>query len=87
MDNFDLKKYLVENKLTRSSQIKENIGKSPEVIANKLLNKFNGDFKKIDKYIDDKLLKNQNKSNTPIDKVDMVDKFWKEVYQLILKNI
>lgn len=86
MDNFDLKKFLVENKLTKSSQIEENIGKSPEVIANKLLNKFNGDFKKIDKYIDDKLLKNQNKSNTPIDKVDMIDKFWKEVYQLILKN-
>jgi hypothetical protein len=80
MDNFDLKKYLAEGKLY------EETTKSPQVLADKLWDKFNGDLKKIDKYIDDKLLKNQNRSNVSINKVDEVDEFWKKVYQLVLNK-
>jgi len=63
--------------------IKEEIEKTPQFVADKLWDKFNGDFKKIDKYIDDKLLKNINRSNISVDKVDKIDEFWKKVYRLI----
>lgn len=66
--------------------IKEEIEKSPSYIADLIYNKFNGDLEKIDKFIDKKLLTNINKLNTPVDKVDEVDKFWKEVYRLISKK-
>ena len=57
--------------------------KSPQHVADMLWDKFNGDFKKIDKYIDDKLLKNINRSNISIDKVNRMDEFWKKVYKLV----
>ena len=66
--------------------IKEEIEKSSSYTANLIYNKFNGDLEKIDKFIDKKLLTNINKLNTPVDKVDEVDKFWKEVYRLIFKK-
>jgi hypothetical protein len=67
--------------------IKEEIQKSPQYVADKLWDKFNGSFEKIDRYIDGKLLKNINRSKISVDKVDNMDKFWKEVYRLISNKL
>jgi hypothetical protein len=67
--------------------IREEIEKSPQHIADMLWNKFNGDFKKIEKYIDDKLLKNINRLNVSVDKVDEMDEYWKKIYRLISNKL
>lgn len=61
-------------------------GKDPQITADRLWIQFGGDYRKLDKYIDNKLLTNINKVNKPINKVDEDDAFWKTVSSLLMNK-
>lgn len=68
-------------------KITESPIKDPQSTSDYLWNKFNGDFNKIDKFIDQKLLNNINNQKRDINMVDKIDEYWKEVYRLILDKV
>jgi hypothetical protein len=58
MDNFDLKKYLVENKITNNSTLKEETSSSSQESINLLMKNLESDLDKIRKKYIGKLTRN-----------------------------
>lgn len=53
MDNFDLKKYLVENKLTKNSQLTEETDNNVDVLYNKIIDYMDNNYSSYDIVEDD----------------------------------
>lgn len=67
--------------------LRENNSTDIKNLGDSIIQKFNGDLKKIEYYIDRLLLKNYNKQNTDIKLVDKKDKFYKDVLHYINNSL